>query len=113
MYFSDIENEAEKNTSYRKVLFSGLHSQVVLMSLKPGEEIGEEVHENDQTFFIVEGIAEIKVEQETKNVTEDQLVLVPAGKQHNVKNSGQEDLKLFTIYAPSHHPDGLEQPTKQ
>ncbi len=113
MYFSDIENEAEKNTSYRKVLFNGNHSQVVIMSLKPGEEIGEEVHENDQIFFIVEGKAEFIVEDENKIVEEDQLVLVPSGKKHNVKNAGDENLKLYTVYAPAHHPEGLEQPTKE
>lgn len=113
MYYSDIENEAEKNTNYRKVLFNGNHSQVVIMSLKPGEEIGEEVHENDQIFFVVKGKAEIIVETESKTITEDQLVLVPSGKRHNVKNAGSEELKLFTVYAPAHHPAGLTQPTKE
>lgn len=113
MFFSDIEHAAEDNKSFRKVLFTGAHSQVVLMCLKVEEEIGMEVHEeNDQIFFIVEGKAEFTVEGEVRTVEEDQLVMVPAGKQHNVRNTAEEELKLVTIYAPAHHPDGLEQAEK-
>jgi mannose-6-phosphate isomerase-like protein (cupin superfamily) len=106
-YYTKIEEETEKNNNFRKVLFTGKHSQLVVMSLKPGEEIGMEVHDNvDQFFRIEEGEAKFIVNGEETVVSEDEAFIVPAGSEHNVINTGSEDLKLYTIYSPANHPDG-------
>ena len=108
----DLERLAEQNDDYRHVLFTGAHSQVVAMLLRPDEEIGMERHEVDQVFLIIEGLAEFSVDDALYEAEEDGIVLVPAGAEHNVTNIGDEELRLLTIYAPAQHPAGTVQHTK-
>jgi len=113
-YLDNIERETEENTSYRKVLFTGEYSQLVLMSLKPGEEIGKEVHEGHDQFFRIEtGEAEVLIGDEVLKAGADDAIIIPSGVEHNVTNiSESEDLRLYTIYSPAEHVDGLEQVEK-
>lgn len=114
MFAEEIEKLAEANDNFRKVLLTGSHSQVVLMSIPVGQDIGEEVHSDvDQILFIVEGRAEAILNGEAKTIGEDSLIFVPAGTTHNIKNAGDEDLKLFTVYSPPEHPDGTIHKTKE
>ncbi|MCB9790596.1 cupin domain-containing protein [Candidatus Nomurabacteria bacterium] len=112
-YADAIENETISNTDYRRVLYTGKF-QLVLMSLKPGEEIGEEVHEDHDQFFRFEaGIGKVTINGEEISVIDGDAVVVPAGSKHNVINtSTEEELKLYTIYAPPQHSDGTVQHSK-
>ncbi|HSI20679.1 MAG TPA: cupin domain-containing protein [Verrucomicrobiae bacterium] len=114
-HISDIETESIENTDFRRVLFTGKHSQLVLMSLKPGEEIGSEVHpDNDQFFRVESGIGTVVVDGEEQPIGDGTAIVVPAGAEHNVINeSDDEDLKLYTIYSPAHHPKGTVHHTKK
>lgn len=115
-YHSNIEKETLENNNFRKVLYTGKYSQLVVMSLKPGEEIGNEIHENvDQFFRIEKGEAKIIVNngEEEFIVKEDEVFIIPAGTWHNVINIGDKDLKLYTIYSPPNHPDGTVHQTKK
>ena len=113
-YYVNIEDATEKNTNFRQVLYTGKYSQLVVMSLKPGEEIGMEVHDNvDQFFRIESGMAKFIVNGEETEVKEDEAFIVPAGSEHNVINSGSVDLKLYTIYSPANHPDKTVHKTKE
>lgn len=115
-YFGKIEELTLQNSYFRQVLFTGQHCQLVLMSLKPGEEIGAEVHETvDQFFRIEKGQGKIVVgENEEHMVTDGDAIIIPAGTRHNVINVSQtEDLKLYTIYSPPNHPDGTIHKTKE
>lgn len=106
-YMDDMEEATLQNTNFRQVVFTGKHSQLVLMCLKPGEEIGEEVHGNvDQFFRIEQGTGEVYMNEEKITFKDDDAFIVPAGVKHNVKNIGDNDLKLYTIYSPPNHPDG-------
>lgn len=110
----DIEDETEKNTDYRRVLYTGRYMQLVIMSLKPGEEIGKEIHGLDQFLRIEEGQAKVILNNKDEhNLEDDWIVLIPAGTYHNVVNTGDEDLKLYTIYAPPEHKHDVLQPTKK
>jgi mannose-6-phosphate isomerase-like protein (cupin superfamily) len=114
-FVGDIEKLAEQNKYFRQVLFTGKHAQLVVMSLQPGEEIGNEVHNTvDQFFRIEEGEAKFVFnEKEEHNVKSGEAVIVPAGTFHNVINaSSKEPLKLYTIYSPPNHPDGTVHKTK-
>jgi mannose-6-phosphate isomerase-like protein (cupin superfamily) len=112
-YHANIEEETLSNSNFRKVLFTGPHSQLVAMSLLQGEEIGMEVHpDNDQFFRFEKGQGKVIINGEETNVGPEWVVIVPAGAQHNVINTGSEDLKLYTIYSPAHHPDGTIHKTK-
>lgn len=112
-YVGDIENETEKNTDYRRVLYTGKHLQLVLMSLEPGCDIGEEVHDTHDQFFRFEsGSGEVIIDGATNKVEADYAVVVPAGARHNVINTGSEPLKLYTIYGPPEHRDGVVVHTK-
>ena len=113
-YQGNIEEETLKNTFFRKVLFTSSHSQLVVMSLKPGEEIGLETHENvDQFFRFESGQGKAIVETDERVVGDGDAVIVPAGSQHNIINtSTDQELKLYTIYSPPHHPDGTVHKTK-
>lgn len=112
-YVGDIENETEKNTDYRRVLYTGKHLQLVLMSLEPGCDIGEEVHDTHDQFFRFEsGSGEVIIDGVTNKVEADYAVVVPAGARHNVINTGSEPLKLYTIYGPPEHRDGVVVHTK-
>src|SRR5437899_3343014 len=98
---ADIIQLARQNSSYRKVLYTGKHSQVVLMSLAPGQEIGMEVHTVDQILIFVHGTGQAIIDGQISDVFPHHLVFVTAGSKHNFKNTGTDDLKLFTIYAPA------------
>lgn len=96
----------KKNTFFRKEVVTGPHSQVVLMSVSVGEDIGEEVHKVDQTLIFVQGQGQAIINGVVSAVLPNHLVFVPAGAKHNFKNTGTTDLKLFTIYAPAEHKPG-------
>lgn len=103
---------AEQNSFFRKELVTGEHSQVVLMSIPVGGEIGMEQHKVDQTLVFVQGRGQAIINGEISDVYEHHLVFVPAGAEHNFKNNGPEELKLFTIYAPAQHKPGTVEETK-
>ena len=111
-YVGNIKESAKENDFFRKVLFTATKSQVVLMSLQPGEDIGSEVHEVDQIFYVVDGEGEAVLEDVSQECKKGTIVVVPAGTKHNVKNTDDEPLKLFTIYAPAQHPAGTVERTK-
>lgn len=113
-YIDNIEDRTKENSNFRKVLFTGSHMQLVVMCLKPGEEIGEEVHDNvDQFFRIEEGEAKVVMDGQENMVTQDMVFIVPAGVKHNVINTSViSDLKLYTIYSPANHPEGTVHATK-
>jgi mannose-6-phosphate isomerase-like protein (cupin superfamily) len=112
-FVDDIEKLTEDNDDFRRVLYTGKHLQLVLMSLKPGEEIGAEVHEDhDQFFRFEDGKGEVEIDGVRTKVKSDDAVIVPAGARHNVINTGDEPLKLYTIYGPPDHRDGVVHKTK-
>ena len=114
--FSDnIEKSTLDNTNFRKVIYTGKHSQLVLMCLKPLEEIGMEVHpDNDQFFRFEHGEGKCVIDGNEYAVADGSAVIVPAGAQHNIINaSGSEALKFYTIYSPAHHKDGVVRATKE
>lgn len=107
VYKANIEKETLENTFYRKVLFTGEDLQLVVMCLKPGEDIPMETHEHINQFFRVEaGEALVIINGKEFNLKKDEVIVVPAGAEHYVKNSGNKDLKFYTIYAPPEHPPG-------
>ncbi len=114
-YHGDIEKLTVENMNFREVLYTGSHMQLVLMSLKPGEEIGAEVHsENDQFFRFEAGEGKVIIDDNEYRVVDGSAVIVPAGAHHNVINtSDSEKLKLYTLYAPPHHKDGIVRATKE
>jgi len=106
-FIDNIEEKTEQNNFFRQVLYTGKHTQLVVMSLLPGEEIGMEVHPQvDQFFRIEEGQAKVVIDGEEHEVDEGFAIIVPAGSQHNVVNTGSNPLKLYTLYSPPNHPDG-------
>ena len=112
-YFGNIEELTEENTDFRRVLYSGSKLQLVLMAVPPGDELGGEIHsDTDQFFRIEDGKGMIVVDGVTHKVAEGDGVVVPAGAHHNVICTGQDPLRLYTIYGPPHHRDGLVQKTK-
>lgn len=112
-FVDDIEKLTEENDNFRKVLYTGKHMQLVLMTLQAGEEIGLEVHEgHDQFFRIEEGEGEVIIDGTTTKIEDDDAIIVPAGAEHNVVNTGNEPLRLYTIYSPPEHRDGVIHPTK-
>ncbi|OGD52714.1 cupin [Candidatus Beckwithbacteria bacterium RBG_13_35_6] len=113
-YYGKIEKLTKDNNFFRQVLWTGKYCQLVVMSLKPGEEIGLEVHDKvDQFFRVEEGEAKFIINGEEYAAKDGDAVIVPAGAQHNVVSTGSEDLKLYTIYSPANHPDGTVHKTKQ
>jgi mannose-6-phosphate isomerase-like protein (cupin superfamily) len=113
-FIDDIEDLTEENTDFRRVLYTGKHLQLVLMCLKPGEEIGEEVHDDrDQFFRVEEGEGEVVIDGRRSEIGDDDAIIVPAGARHNIVNTGDEPLKLYTLYAPPEHKDGLVHATKE
>lgn len=113
-YVGQIEELTLKNNFFRQVLYTSLHEQLVVMSLAPGEEIGEEVHEVTDQFLRVEaGVGKVIINGEEQTVSDGDAIVVPAGSRHNLINtSTSEPLKLYTIYAPPHHKDGTVHKTK-
>lgn len=113
-YIVEIEAATLKNGNYRQVLFTAQHCQLVLMSLKPGEEIGEEVHELDQFIRFESGEGEVVLDGQSHAVGDGFAVVIPAGTRHNVINSSKlEDLKLYSLYSPPEHKVGTVHKTKQ
>jgi mannose-6-phosphate isomerase-like protein (cupin superfamily) len=112
-FVDNIEDLTKDNSDFRRVLYTAKKIQLVLMALRPGEEIGEEVHhDRDQFFRIEKGKGEIWIDGVMTKVEDDVAMIVPAGARHNVKNSGDKPLKLYTLYAPPEHIDGTVHATK-
>ena len=110
----EIATVAEKSADFRRVLWTGEHSQLVIMTIPPGGEIGEEVHdENDQILSFVSGIGKAVISGSTKKVTAGDVVVVPAGVKHNFLNDGPNPLVLYTVYGPPDHADGVVHATKE
>lgn len=114
-YKSSIEELTLANTNFRQVLYTGKHSQLVVMSLRPNEEIGMEIHaDNDQFFRFEAGEGKVLIDGNEYAVKDGDAVIVPAGAEHNIINTSSEtDLKLYTIYSPAHHRDGVVHATKE
>ncbi len=112
-FIGDIEDRTEKNLDFRRVLYTGSHIQLVLMSLNPGEEIGEETHEDtDQFFRVEEGKGEFVIDGRTSPIESDMAMVIPAGARHNIRNTGRKAMKLYTLYGPPHHEDGTVHHTR-
>ena len=114
-YKTNIENDTTENNNFRKVVYTGAHLQLVLMSLKAGEDIGEEIHKDTDQFFRFEkGNGRCIIDGITYSVTDGDVMIVPAGAKHNIINTdGHAELKLYTLYAPPHHKDGVIQASKE
>jgi len=114
-FHTQIEQATIENNNFRKVLYTGKNSQLVLMSLKPGEDIGLEIHpDNDQFFRFEAGKGKVIIDDNEYLVADGDAIVVPAGAEHNVINlSVSEDLKLYTIYSPAHHKDGIIRASKE
>ena len=113
-YHDDIEQQTVENGDFRRVLYTGGHLQLVLMCLPPGCDIGSEVHEDrDQFFRFEEGRGQVDIDDNTYDVVDGSAVIVPAGARHNVRNTGDNPLKLYTLYGPPEHKDGIVQATKE
>ncbi len=112
-YVIDIEEATEQNDFFRKVLFTAPNSQLVVMSLKPGEDIGMEVHNLDQFIRIEEGSGKAVLDGVEHAIKDDWAVVIPAGTNHNIINTGDKPMKLYTVYSPPEHPDGTIHKTKE
>src|SRR5688500_4662422 len=113
-YHTDIEKKSLENDCFREVLFTGPHSQLVVMALNPGEEIGQETHPDTDQFIRVEaGEGKAILDGQEYRLADGSAIVIPAGTQHNVINtSSTEPLKLYTVYTPPEHPDGTVHKTK-
>lgn len=112
-FIDDIEQLTVGNDDFRRVLYTGKHLQLVLMTLKPGEEIGEEVHEDHDQFFRIEaGKGQVVIDGLPTDIADDMAVIVPAGARHNVINTSDAPLRLYTLYGPPEHRDGVVRATK-
>jgi mannose-6-phosphate isomerase-like protein (cupin superfamily) len=112
MFHYTIATVAEQYADFRRVLWTGKHSQLVVMTIPPGDEIGEEIHEVDQILTFVSGVGEARISGEKRKVAQGDLVVVPAGRTHNFVNTGPNPLVLYTVYAPPEHADGAVHRTK-
>jgi len=114
-FCANIEKDTLENANFRKVLYTGKHSQLVLMSLRPKEDIGMEVHEeNDQFFRFEKGEGKCIIDGNEYELKDGVAIVVPAGAQHNIINTSETDeLKMYTIYSPAHHKDGIVRATKE
>ncbi len=112
-FVDDIDRLTVENKDFRRVLYTGKHLQLVLMALRPGEEIGEEVHDDHDQFFRIEkGEGEVWIDGQRTKIKADDAIIVPAGARHNVINTGDKKLKLYTVYGPPDHKDGIVRATK-
>jgi mannose-6-phosphate isomerase-like protein (cupin superfamily) len=111
-FVKDIESLAVKNEEFRRVLYTAKHCQLVLMALKPHEEIGAEVHTLDQFFRVEDGAGEAVLDGVRTPIRGGFAVVVPAGTNHNIINTGSVPLKLYTLYAPPNHRDGVVHQTR-
>ena len=114
-YVTNIENDTLENDDYRRVLFTGRNTQLVLMTLQPGEEIGKEIHEEHDQFIRIEsGSGSVILNGEKHRLADGIAVVIPAGVEHNVVNTSRDEpLRLYTLYSPPEHPDGTVHKTKQ
>lgn len=111
-YVRNIENDTKENDNFRKVLCTTDKSQLVVMSLLPGEDIGEEIHDGDQFIRIEEGRGKAVLDGQEYNIEDDFAVVIPAGTRHNIINEGDKKMKLYSIYTPPEHKDGTVHATK-
>ena len=112
-FVGNIEKLTVDNADFRRVLYTGHNIQLVLMTLRPGEEIGEEVHDDrDQFFRVEEGSGEVWIDGVRTPIKDDDAIIVPQGAKHNVVNNGSGPLKLYTLYGPPEHRDGVVHRTK-
>ena len=112
-FVGNIEKLTVDNADFRRVLYTGHNIQLVLMTLRPGEEIGEEVHDDrDQFFRVEEGSGEVWIDGVRTPIKDDDAIIVPQGAKHNVVNTGSAPLKLYTLYGPPEHRDGVVHRTK-
>lgn len=111
-YITNIEKDSLENENFRKVLYTAKNSQLVLMSLKPGEEIGEEVHTLDQFIRVEAGQGQAVLDGVEQKIEDGSAIVIPAGARHNVINGAAGEMKLYTIYSPPEHKDGVVHPTK-
>jgi mannose-6-phosphate isomerase-like protein (cupin superfamily) len=112
-FIDDIEERTVNNSDFRRVLYTGSQMQLVLMALAPGEEIGEEVHDDrDQFFRVEEGRGEVSIDGQRTPIESETAIIIPAGARHNVRNTGSTPLKVYTIYAPPEHREGTVHVTK-
>ncbi len=113
-YVANIQEETLQNENFRKVLYTGQHCQLVVMTLRPTQDIGMEVHDTvDQFIRIENGIGKAILNGEENEISDDFAVIIPAGVQHNIVNtSTTDDMKLYTIYSPANHPEGTVHVTK-
>jgi mannose-6-phosphate isomerase-like protein (cupin superfamily) len=113
-YLTNIEHDTLENEDYRRVIFTGRHTQLVLMTLPPGVEIGRETHEGHDQFIRIEsGKGEVLMDGKIQPIEDGSAFVIPSGVEHNVTNtSASEPLRLYTLYSPPEHPDGLVQHTK-
>lgn len=113
-YTTNIERDTLDNDDYRRVLYTGKHLQLVLMTVQPGDQIGLETHEEHDQFIRVEaGAGEARLDGEKVALGDGDVVIIPAGVEHNVINTGNEPLRLYTLYSPPEHADGTVHRTKQ
>ena len=111
-YITNIEEATTQNTDYRRVLYTARHSQLVLMCLAPGEEIGEEVHKLDQFIRLEAGEGKAVLDGVEHGIKADDVLMIPEGMRHNIVNTGATELKLYTVYSPPEHKDGTVEMTK-
>jgi mannose-6-phosphate isomerase-like protein (cupin superfamily) len=112
-FVTDIEKDTINNNNFRKVLYTGKHSQLVLMSINPGDDIGEEIHNVDQFFRIDSGSGKVIINGKEHKIFDGSAFIVPAGAKHNVVNDEKKSLKLYSIYSPPHHKDKIIHKTKE
>lgn len=112
-YVGNIEDAAKENDNFRKVLYTGKNSQLVVMNIPAGGEIGEEVHTLDQFLRIEDGKGKAILDGAEHEIEDDWAIVVPAGMKHNFVNTGEGSLKLYTIYSPPEHRDGVVHKTKE
>lgn len=111
-YVKNLEKDTVENENFRKVLNTTAKSQLVVMSLLPGEDIGEEVHDVDQFIRIEQGVGKTILDGEEFDIEDDFAVVIPAGTRHNIINTGEGEMKLYTLYTPPEHKDGTTHKTK-
>lgn len=112
-YVGNIEQKTLENTNFRQVLFTAKHSQLVVMSLKAGEEIGEETHTLDQFIKIEQGRGKAVLDSVDSQIEAGYAVVIPAGVKHNIINNSDGEMKIYTVYSPPEHKDGIIHITKQ
>ena len=112
-FVAGIEQLTDENADFRRVLYTGNNLQLVLMAIQPGDEIGEEVHDDrDQFFRIEKGAGEVRIDGNRSSVKSGDAIIVPAGARHNIMNTGDQPLRLYTLYAPPEHRDRTRHVTK-